>query len=208
MEIEPQGDTAVQATDAMTAKQTACTPPTHPPGVQIPFLWWQTKNLHLLPNPLSACYKQKSCTCFEIPFPLLQIDSRERKRDRELHPWSQRRRKAREGRSDHTKRARRRRRRKAQPKEPQKRCREWTQGYRRPKPLSTPTAIAIYRRPSSSKPEKSSNGKHPSHFIFHLVSFQFITQILHPLLFVKFILQSNYLTLKEHLQHAQYIILP
>lgn len=82
MEIEAQGDTAVQATDAMTVKQTACMPLTQPPGVQIPFLWCQTKNLHLLPNPLSVCYKQKPCTCSEIPFPLLQIDSREREKER------------------------------------------------------------------------------------------------------------------------------
>jgi len=87
MEIEAQGDTAVQATDAMTVKQTACTPPTHSPnhrGSKSLSSGAKQKTLHLLPNPLYVCYKQKPCTCFEIPFPLLQIDSRERKeRERE-----------------------------------------------------------------------------------------------------------------------------
>jgi hypothetical protein len=94
MEIEAQGDTAVQATDAMTVKQTACTPPTHSPNhrgskslssgaKQKTSTYFQ---IHLLPNPLSACYKQKPCTCFEIPFPLLQIEGRERERERERAP--------------------------------------------------------------------------------------------------------------------------
>jgi hypothetical protein len=54
MEIEAQGDTAVQATDAMTVKQTACTPPTHPTTG--------------CPNPFLLGDKQKTSTYFQIRF--------------------------------------------------------------------------------------------------------------------------------------------
>jgi len=55
MEIEAQGDTAVQATDAMTVKQTACTPPTHSPN-------------HRGSKSLSSGAKQKTSTYFQIRF--------------------------------------------------------------------------------------------------------------------------------------------
>jgi hypothetical protein len=54
MEIEAQGDTAVQATEAMTVKQTACTPPSHRGS-----------------KSLSSGAKQKTSTYFQIRFLLV-----------------------------------------------------------------------------------------------------------------------------------------